>query len=138
MTIHKLSAGSGYEYLTRKVAALDSTEKGATPLADYYSAKGESPGRWAGSGLVGIAGLEAGAVVTAEQMKHRLASDHGRAAREGVQGLRQDRRRRVQGRGRPAGEGRRGFDQLNRREAAGLVAATSEFSGLPLRVSIQS
>lgn len=70
MTLHKLSAGSGYEYLTRQVAALDSTEKGATPLADYYSAKGESPGRWVGSGLVGIDGLEVGDVVTAEQMKH--------------------------------------------------------------------
>ena len=70
MTLHKLSAGSGYEYLTRQVAALDSTEKGATPLADYYSTKGESPGRWVGSGLVGIDGLEAGDGVTADQMKH--------------------------------------------------------------------
>jgi conjugative relaxase-like TrwC/TraI family protein len=70
MTLHKLSAGSGYEYLTRQVAALDSTEKGATPLADYYSAKGESPGRWVGSGLVGIDGPEAGDLVTADQMKH--------------------------------------------------------------------
>lgn len=70
MTLHKLSAGSGYEYLSRQVAALDSTEKGATPLADYYSAKGESPGRWVGSGLVGIDGLTAGDLVTAEQMKH--------------------------------------------------------------------
>ncbi len=70
MTLHKLSAGSGYEYLTRQVAALDSTEKGALPLADYYSAKGESPGRWVGSGLVGVDVLELGDVVTAEQMKH--------------------------------------------------------------------
>lgn len=70
MTIHKLSAGSGYEYLTRQVAALDSTEKGATPLADYYSAKGESPGRWVGHGLSGVDSLEVGDVVTAEQMKH--------------------------------------------------------------------
>ena len=45
MTLQKLSAGSGYEYLTRQVAALDSTEKGNIPLADYYVAKGESPGR---------------------------------------------------------------------------------------------
>jgi conjugative relaxase-like TrwC/TraI family protein len=74
MTLHKLSAGSGYEYLTRQVAALDSTEKGATPLADYYSAKGESPGRWVGSGLVGIDGLETGDVVTAEQMKHLFST----------------------------------------------------------------
>ena len=70
MTLHKLSAGSGYEYLTRQVAALDSTEKGRTSLADYYSAKGESPGRWVGSGLVGFDGLADGDVVMAEQMKH--------------------------------------------------------------------
>ena len=30
MTLHKLSAGTGYQYLTRQVAALDSTEKGTT------------------------------------------------------------------------------------------------------------
>ena len=74
MTLQKLSAGSGYEYLTRQVAALDSTEKGRIPLADYYAAKGESPGRWVGSGLVGIDGLESGNVVTAEQMKHLFGS----------------------------------------------------------------
>jgi hypothetical protein len=27
MSLHKLTAGSGYDYLTRQVAALDSTEK---------------------------------------------------------------------------------------------------------------
>lgn len=70
MTLHKLSAGSGYEYLTRQVAVLDSTEKGTTPLADYYSTKGESPGHWLGSGLAGIDGIAAGDIVTAEQMKH--------------------------------------------------------------------
>ncbi|GAB3261426.1 MobF family relaxase [Nocardioides dilutus] len=74
MTLHKLSAGSGYEYLTTQVAALDSTEKGATPLADYYAAKGEAPGRWVGSGLDGVDGLEAGDGVTAEQMKHLFGS----------------------------------------------------------------
>ncbi len=68
MTLHKLSAGSGYEYLTRQVAAMDSTEKGHAELADYYSAKGEAPGVWMGSGLTGIDGIETGDVVTAEQM----------------------------------------------------------------------
>ncbi|WP_159540979.1 MobF family relaxase [Aeromicrobium sp. 9AM] len=68
MTLHKLSAGSGYEYLTRQVAAMDSTEKGHLALADYYSAKGEAPGVWMGSGLGGIAGIETGDTVTAEQM----------------------------------------------------------------------
>ena len=56
MTLKKLAAGSGYEYLTRQVAAADSTELGSTPLADYYSARGEAPGRWVGSGLAGIDG----------------------------------------------------------------------------------
>jgi hypothetical protein len=32
MSIHKLTAGSGYDYLTRQVAALDATEKGHTGL----------------------------------------------------------------------------------------------------------
>jgi conjugative relaxase-like TrwC/TraI family protein len=68
MTLHKLSAGSGYEYLTRQVAAMDSTEKGHASLADYYSAKGEAPGLWMGSGLTAIHGIEPGEVVTAEQM----------------------------------------------------------------------
>lgn len=73
MTIHKLAAGSGYEVLTRQVAAGDSTELGATALADYYGAKGEAPGQWAGSGLDAFAGpdgINAGDVVTAEQMGH--------------------------------------------------------------------
>lgn len=30
MTLHKLTAGTGYEYFTRNVAAMDSTEKGAS------------------------------------------------------------------------------------------------------------
>lgn len=70
MSLKKLAAGSGYEYLTDRVAAYDSTELGRTPLADYYAAKGEAPGLWIGTGLVGIAGLEHGDVVTAEQMRH--------------------------------------------------------------------
>lgn len=80
MTIHKLAAGSGYEYLTRQVAAGDSTELGATALADYYEAKGESPGRWLGSGLNAFAGpdgITSGDVVTAEQMRRLFgAGEH--------------------------------------------------------------
>jgi conjugative relaxase-like TrwC/TraI family protein len=69
MSIHKLSAGSGYDYLTRQVAAFDATENGHVGLASYYTERGESPGSWIGSGLVGIDGLDAGDAVTAEQMK---------------------------------------------------------------------
>ena len=69
MSLHKLTAGSGYDYLTRQVAALDATEKGHTGLASYYTERGETPGVWVGSGLDGIDGLTVGDPVTAEQMR---------------------------------------------------------------------
>src|SRR5215212_2307920 len=69
MSMHKLTAGAGYDYLTRQVAALDATEKGHTGLASYYIERGEAPGVWTGSGLDGIDGLSAGDPVTAEQMR---------------------------------------------------------------------
>jgi hypothetical protein len=68
-SIHKLTAGLGYDYLTRQMAALDSTEKGHTSLAAYYAERGETPGLWIGSGMKGIDGLAAGDPVTAEQMR---------------------------------------------------------------------
>ena len=69
MSIHKLSAGSGYDYLTRRVAALDATERGHLGLASYYTERGVSPGVWVGSGVPGIDGLSAVHAVTAEQMR---------------------------------------------------------------------
>jgi hypothetical protein len=69
MSIHKLSAGSGYDYLTRQVAAFDATEKGHIGLASYYTERGETPGGWIGSGMAGIDGVNVGDPVTAEQMK---------------------------------------------------------------------
>jgi conjugative relaxase-like TrwC/TraI family protein len=87
MSLHKLTAGSGYDYLTRQVAVLDATEKGHTGLASYYSEHGERPGVWIGSGLDGIDGLAAGDKVTAEQMRalfgcglHPLAEQRQRLA----------------------------------------------------------
>ena len=64
MSLHKLTAGSGYDYLTRQVAALDATEKGHIGLASYYTERGESPGVWIGSGMDGIDGLTAPAACT--------------------------------------------------------------------------
>jgi hypothetical protein len=69
MSMHKLTSGSGYDYLTRQVAALDATDKGHTGLASYYTERGESPGVWIGSGMAGIDGLDVGDAVTAEQMR---------------------------------------------------------------------
>ena len=69
MSLHKLTAGAGYDYLTRQVAALDATEKGHSGLASYYTERGESPGVWIGSGVDGIDGLAVGDPATAEQMR---------------------------------------------------------------------
>jgi hypothetical protein len=57
MSIHKLSAGSGYDYLTPQVAASVATDKGHVGLASHYTERGETPGAWIGSGMAGIDGL---------------------------------------------------------------------------------
>lgn len=82
MSMHKLTAGSGYDYLTRQVAVHDSTEKGHTGLTSYYTERGEAPGTWVGSGMQGIDGLEAGSVVTQEQMQALFGSGHHPLAQE--------------------------------------------------------
>jgi len=69
MSLHKLTVGNGYTYLTRQVAAADATHRGHISLGDFYSTKGESPGLWTGSGLSGLDGVDAGDQVSAEQMK---------------------------------------------------------------------
>lgn len=87
MSIHKLTAGSGYDYLTRQVAALDATDKGHTGLASYYTEKGETPGVWVGSGLAGIEGLGAGDLVTADHMQALFGAGHHPLANERVKEL---------------------------------------------------
>jgi len=67
MTVHKLSAGDGYTYLTRQVASADERRGRGQSLADYYVARGNPPGVWAGRGAeqLGVAGTE----VSEAQMK---------------------------------------------------------------------
>ncbi len=106
MSLHKLTAGDGYEYLTRQVAAMDSTEKGHTGLASYYTQKGETPGVWVGSGMAGIDGLDAGDPVTAEQMRFLFGSGHHPLARQRGEALSPDApqdERILPGPGEPAG-----------------------------------
>ncbi len=54
MSLHKLTAGDGYTYLTRQVAAADATHRGRDGLGEYYSQRGESPGVWLGHGAAGL------------------------------------------------------------------------------------
>jgi hypothetical protein len=44
MTIHKLTAGDGYTYLTRLVAGGDVQRERGQSAAEYYTAKGNPPG----------------------------------------------------------------------------------------------
>jgi conjugative relaxase-like TrwC/TraI family protein len=76
MSLHKLTAGNGYTYLTRQVAAADATDLGHTSLGEFYAQKGESPGEWVGAGLCGLDGIDLAGPVSAEQMKALFG--HGR------------------------------------------------------------
>jgi DNA primase catalytic core len=96
MTVHKLTAGDGYAYLTNQVAAHDATEHVAGSLGDYYSEKGEAPGVWMGRGLAGVPDFPVGAQVNEAQMvalfgqgRHPNAEQIERAARLAGQDLQQ-------------------------------------------------
>ncbi len=87
MSIHKLTAGSGYDYLTRQVAAMDATDKGHVGLASYYTEKGETPGVWVGSGMAVLEGLDAGDLVTADHMQNLFGAGHHPLATERTKAL---------------------------------------------------
>lgn len=74
ISLKKITAGSGYDYLTRQVAAQDGLVR--TGLAAYYEEKGEAPGVWMGSGLDGLDGIAAGDPVTEAQMKALFGNGH--------------------------------------------------------------
>lgn len=66
-----MSAGDGYKYLLRTVAAADGERPLSTPLTRYYAEAGTPPGRWLGSGLPALAGgqLDAGSRVSEAQLE---------------------------------------------------------------------
>ncbi|MGI9093386.1 MAG: relaxase domain-containing protein [Mycobacteriales bacterium] len=102
MTLHKLSAGTGYTYLTRQVAANDATEIGYANLGEYYSERGESPGVWLGHGL---AALKQGPAAGDRVHEHQMIALFGHGRHPNAR-----RHRRVSaGQRRLAEQGRRGF-----------------------------
>jgi hypothetical protein len=68
--MRRMSAGSGYQYLLRSVAAGDGNRVLSTPLTRYYSDVGTPPGRWLGSGVgaFGAGQLRPGMHVSEEQL----------------------------------------------------------------------
>ncbi|GAB6986813.1 MobF family relaxase [Nocardioides pyridinolyticus] len=142
MSLHKLTAGSGYDYLTRQVAAMDATDKGHTGLASYYTEKGETPGVWVGSGMEGLEGLDAGDVVTADHMQSLFGSGHHPLATQRTKDL--DLRIGRDGVDRPTDADYKTARQLGtpykvyendispfRIEVAKRIAALNEAAGLP-------
>jgi conjugative relaxase-like TrwC/TraI family protein len=70
VSLRRMSAGSGYQYLLRSVAAGDGNRSLSTPLTRYYSEVGTPPGCWLGSGLraFGDGQIAPGMQVTEEQL----------------------------------------------------------------------
>jgi conjugative relaxase-like TrwC/TraI family protein len=66
MTVHILSAGDGYAYYTNETATADVQREAGRELGDYYTADGNPPGVWVGSGItaLGVSGT-----VSEAQMK---------------------------------------------------------------------
>lgn len=83
--MRRMSAGSGYQYLLRSVAAGDGDRSLSTPLTRYYSEVGTPPGRWMGSGVraFGDGQLAPGMTVTEDQLA--LLIGMGRDPITGVQ-----------------------------------------------------
>ena len=71
VSMRVMSAGDGYKYLLRTVAAGDGDRDLSTPLTRYYNADGTPPGRWIGSGLaaLGSGQLSDGNEVTEAQLE---------------------------------------------------------------------
>lgn len=71
VSMRVMSAGQGYRYLLRTVAAGDGDRDVTEPLTRYYQEKGTPPGRWTGSGLAGLPSgtTRAGDPVTEEQLR---------------------------------------------------------------------
>lgn len=79
MSMHRLTAGAGYQYLLRHTASGDTDRPGADGLAGYYAQSGNPPGRWIGAGLAGLhagAGITPGTVVTEDAMAHLFGNGH--------------------------------------------------------------
>ncbi|WP_344079927.1 MobF family relaxase [Nostocoides veronense] len=49
-----MSAGDGYKYLLRSIAAADGDRSLSTPLTRYYAEAGTPPGQWLGSGITSL------------------------------------------------------------------------------------
>jgi conjugative relaxase-like TrwC/TraI family protein len=78
MSLSRMSAGSGFEYLMRHTARGDAPDR-STAMTRYYVNAGYPAGVWLGAGLAGVnggAGLAVGSVVSEEQMARLFGAGH--------------------------------------------------------------
>lgn len=120
-----MSAGDGYKYLLRTVAAGDGERSLSTPLTRYYSTKGTPPGRWMGGGLqsFGSGLIVEGGLVTEPQLQLLIG-----LGRDPVTGEALGRAYPVYqtgGGGASAGQGNHGLE-LGPTERAAAAAASDE------------
>ncbi len=71
VSMRVMSAGDGYKYLLRTVAASDGDRSLSTPLTRYYNTDGTPPGRWRGAGVAafGSGPISAGDHVSEAQLQ---------------------------------------------------------------------
>lgn len=78
VSMRVMSAGDGYKYLLKPVAAGDGDRSLSTPLTRYYTEAGTPPGFWMGSGLVrlGHGELVEGSQVSEAQLQLLIGMGH--------------------------------------------------------------
>ena len=71
VSMRVMSAGDGYKYLLKTVAAADGDRPLSTPLTRYYMEEGTPPGRWLGAGVaaLGKGEIQVGDRVSEDQLQ---------------------------------------------------------------------
>jgi conjugative relaxase-like TrwC/TraI family protein len=78
VSMRVMSAGDGYKYLLKTVAAADGNRPLSTPLTRYYMEEGTPPGRWLGAGVaaLGKGEIRVGDRVSEHQLQLLMGSGH--------------------------------------------------------------
>ncbi len=78
VSMRVMSAGDGYKYLLKTVAAADGNRPLSTPLTRYYMEVGTPPGRWVGAGVaaLGKGEIQLGDRVSEHQLQLLMGTGH--------------------------------------------------------------
>ena len=70
VSMRVMTAGDGYKYLLRSIAAGDGDRSLSTPLTRYYAEAGNPPGFWIGQGLAALGLVEPAALRSTHQSQN--------------------------------------------------------------------